>query len=278
MGDDVRVANLRAYVERAVTRIGRAAGYDLDDLTLRRSLAGLDQRERAEIHRWRREREPRRFLEGAMELLLAQRGHLTIVQVGANDGVVNDPLYDFAMRHKDATRLLLVEPQLDMIPHLKRNYDGHPDATIVQTAVGHEGTLTLHRIRPELARRYRGIVASGIASIDSDYVESKARRLLTGRTHHDPVEMIQVDSVPLRELLTEHEARGVDVILTDTEGFDDEVIYSADIGDVLPVLLAFESVMFDAERTRRIHSHLEAAGYRIVSTTTDDECAVLATW
>lgn len=43
----------------------------------------------------------RTALETAMAALLAAQGRIRVVQVGANDGVYNDPLHEFLMKHRD---------------------------------------------------------------------------------------------------------------------------------------------------------------------------------
>ena len=47
-----------------------------------------------------------------------------MVQVGANDGLLNDPLHSFLMKHRDRTEVLLIEPQTHLLPVLSKNYSG----------------------------------------------------------------------------------------------------------------------------------------------------------
>lgn len=55
---------------------------------------------------------------------------LNIVVVGANDGRVNDPIYDFAMKIPDRTNILLIEPNKLLLPYLQNNYSSHPSHQI----------------------------------------------------------------------------------------------------------------------------------------------------
>lgn len=274
------MSKLRRGLERAVSRIASGVGYDLGDLSHVRSLAGLPQAARASAHLERRRTQPRPFFDGVLETLHAQKGNLTIVQVGANDGVVNDPVFDFSVRHPDATSLLLIEPQPDMAAALHDNYRDHPAAVILDVAIGPPGQIDLYRIRPEAERSYRGIVASGIASRDPAHVERKAQTLLPGRrsARQGNVQRLSVESVSLTEAIRRSEFAGdVDVLVIDTEGFDDEVIYSAALGSaMLPAAILYETAHLDAVRLENLRSHLSEAGYSMTSVSEEDECAVLA--
>lgn len=64
----------------------------------------------------------RTALETGMAALLAAQGRIHVVQVGANDGAVNDPLHEFLMKHRERTEVLLIEPQPYLIPILADNY------------------------------------------------------------------------------------------------------------------------------------------------------------
>ncbi len=98
------------------------------------------------VLRWRLAPQP---LVDQLQQMLVPGAMINIVQVGANDGVINDPLHGFLKAHPAATRVILVEPQAALIPVLRQAYACHPGAVIVQAAVGPVGPLLLHRVRPE---------------------------------------------------------------------------------------------------------------------------------
>lgn len=81
--------------------------------------------------------------ESSLLALLSKTDQLNIVVVGANDGLVGDPIYDFVRMFPERTHLLLVEPQKELIPYLKENYSFHPDYTVFNGAVGSEKAQAL---------------------------------------------------------------------------------------------------------------------------------------
>jgi len=94
------------------------------------------------------------FLEVLLQGYLAAKGRMNLVQVGANDGRINDPIHAFVMRNRALTRILLIEPQPEIIPFLKQNYAAHPDAHIHQGAIGPDDNLRLFRVKPALWAAY----------------------------------------------------------------------------------------------------------------------------
>src|SRR5690606_20184347 len=76
--------------------------------------------------------------------LVAALGEVRIVQVGANDGAINDPIYGFVRKFADRTNILLVEPQEYLLPYLEENYRFHRQKTIFNGAVGPSGVLKLY--------------------------------------------------------------------------------------------------------------------------------------
>lgn len=114
-----------------------------------------------------------------MAALLAAQGRILVVQVGANDGVVNDPLHEFLMKHRERTEVLLIEPQPYLIPILADNYKDHPAHHIENVAVGERSQLVLYGIDerhwPECVPPYaegwpQYRAATGVSSADQDHV------------------------------------------------------------------------------------------------------------
>ena len=62
------------------------------------------------------------FIHGILlSLSMENKKKVKVVQVGANDGVHGDPLYDYTSKFADKIELLCIEPQLDTFSNLKKN-------------------------------------------------------------------------------------------------------------------------------------------------------------
>ena len=88
-----------------------------------------------EIRRWL----PAITLE-PLDLILACYGArgkmLTIVQVGACDGITNDPIFHHVAQ--GSVRAILVEPNPFAFDRLKKNYRDLQNVTLVQAAIGEQ--------------------------------------------------------------------------------------------------------------------------------------------
>ena len=77
---------------------------------------------------------------------------LFFVQVGAMDGVANDPIHKFVI--DKVWRGILIEPMPDMFARLQKNYEGCDGLTFVNCAVtDYEGQIEMTRIDPATAKQ-----------------------------------------------------------------------------------------------------------------------------
>lgn len=227
----------------------------------------------------RPERQPKGQLEertsyhSALLTLYAVKDRVRIVQVGANDGVINDPLYPVVSGLPGRTDILLIEPQRSLLPLLRSNYAFHPNPAIFNGAIGPTGVLALYAVREEFWGRFdvpyaKGWPAyrapTGIASANVEWVRGWVRRYIQDKSQADHA--VEQLTVPCKPLLKVMEIFGweasIDVLQIDTEGFDDQVIYASDIGHTLPALIHFE-VNMTANSYARLAAYLSGFGYII---------------
>ena len=206
---------------------------------------------------------------------------LHVVQVGANDGKHNDPIYPFMRTHAESTRILLIEPQDQLLPFLRSNYEWHPDALIVQCAIGSPNDFMLFGVREDCWAdcvvpyakpdwpAYRA--PTGITSASREHVASWVARYYRGtRTIDDVVVEIPCRSTPLAGVIEDTPfEEGIDLLQIDAESFDDEVIYHSNIPEVLPRMINFESASLTGHRATELSQFLGSEGYTLVPTGAD---------
>ncbi len=137
---------------------------------------------------------------------------VTFLQIGANDGVRNDPLYHWI--RDCAWSGCMVEPMPDFAARLRELHQQRPQIQIVEAAVAiTPGDPRLYRIDP--ARQNLPSWASGLATLDHARAVEAARSLGLGP------DALVAQSIPLitpRDLL--QHAVDPSVIVIDTEGLD----------------------------------------------------------
>ncbi|QFU74475.1 hypothetical protein EY643_01725 [Halioglobus maricola] len=208
----------------------------------------------------------------AVLALASQKGQLRICIVGANDGVNNDPIFNTIRNHlRDNSQLVLVEPQPYLLPILEENYKFHPDAQILNCAIGEGETLTLHAIQPDYWDQFTPAYSKGwpiyraplgVTSIYRENVTAWAKENCsdTNADIEPMVECIEVKSQTLSEVLQQANWKGgIDVLQVDAEGFDDEVIYSSNLDATRPSLIYFEQKLLGNRRWSSLRNHLEAS-------------------
>jgi FkbM family methyltransferase len=222
--------------------------------------------------------------------LLAQylsTGFRTIVQIGANDGMINDPIYQCVTANQHRNRILLIEPQENVIDALKTNYKTHPNSRILNCAVGAEPRLQLYRLKPELyesfQRRYlldspSYRVPTGFTSFSRQHVINHiAGNLPDHIACDDAIDVIDVACMTLINALKTigWEPDQVDVLQIDAEGGDYQVLQSCNLEIVRPTLLNFEHNHLSIDDYNRLVGWLGSLGYAIYRHSASDTMATL---
>lgn len=212
-------------------------------------------------------------LTGCLRHLLSSQDRLRIVQIGANDGRINDPLHALVATAPERIDILLVEPQPDLIPRLRASYAFHPAPGIFNGAVGQTGHLTLYTVRRECWPRLKTIdyaedwpeyrAPTGVTSARRDHVLRWLRtHLADPRQAEESIERLEVPCVDLPTLLARTGFPGPpDLVQIDAEGCDDDVIYNCGLDRHAPRLVRFEAKHLPDARFARLARYLGDLGY-----------------
>jgi FkbM family methyltransferase len=203
----------------------------------------------------RRERPPATF-ESIFQLVLAHyltcRPGATFVQIGACDGVSEDPAHDFV--RKGVFRALLVEPIPENFDRLCKSYEGAKNVVAARVAIGdQDGEIDLFKVK------------EGSASLDPYWARQLASfdrsHLMRHGVSSDEIEMVRVPCLTLSSLIERYHFDKIDILQVDTEGLDAEIVEMALRLPVLPECINFESVHLRAGTTRELFSRLQTHGY-----------------
>lgn len=201
---------------------------------------------------------------------LAREGSPFLIQIGANDGVTGDPVFDFIKRYQWAG--LLVEPLPDIFARLRDNYREAKHLTLANCAIGSAERMTLYRIS--------GNVKHGppwlhlLASFSRD-VLLKHKHYLPDLADHIVEE--HVPCVSFAELVKRHEVSRVDLLVIDTEGYDLEVLKLVDLHRFLPKIILVEQKHLAATALKEAQALLSLHGYALIDQG-DDILAVSKKW
>ncbi len=225
-------------------------------------------------------------LDATLHALVAKTGQINIVQIGANDGRFADPIFQFIKENTGRTRVVLVEPQPDVVKILEENYAFHPRKQVFQVAVGDPGTVvTMYRVSRDAWHDYvKGRKSSGgeprnatgVTSMSRDHVLFHLRKKFGSRRDDLDrfVEERRVPCMALQAILDQTSLFSeIDFLQIDTEGFDDHVVHGALESGLYPTVMNFESRHIPEERMRNLANRLEANGYRLLQWKRSDTLA-----
>jgi len=190
---------------------------------------------------------------------LKRRPDMFFVQIGANDGVLCDSLFEFVTRYRVPG--LAVEPLGDVFEKLKKNYAPYPWIRPVRTAIHRSSkSVDLHRIDPAKLKQV-GEWRIGTASLNPAHHKSFG-------VPDDAVITETVPAVTLGELVKQQHVPRVDLLQIDTEGYDAEILRMLDDLPSRPALIRFEHGLPDNIMTREVFlgitDFLLQRGYHVV--------------
>lgn len=196
-------------------------------------------------------------LEFIIAHLMLQKPDLFFVQIGANDGRSNDPLNAFINRFE--WRGVLLEPLPEVFAMLQQTYAGNPRLTLLNAALAEQdGTRTIYTIRQDdttFAKAHQFSSFSRAAVLrQTDWVPDVA----------DRIEEKSISCVSFDTVLREH-VRGetVDILATDTEGYDLAVLRMIDFSKMQPSIVCYEHVHMTKAQQNQAAELLLAQGYRL---------------
>lgn len=193
-----------------------------------------------------------------------KKGELfNFIQVGANDGVSFDFLYDFLVNRNSYG--LVIEPIKSYFEQLKYNYKDFPNIQPLQLALHPtEKKISIYRVDDAQLHKYPEWV-KGIASFDKQHLlkfNIAENNIITEIVDADNFNNIIEKEIPFN-------IQDIDYIQVDTEGFDYEVINMIDFGTVKPKIIKYESVNLSADKQVKLEKLFKTMGYYLFKEDSD---------
>lgn len=196
------------------------------------------------------------------------------LQIGANDGLINDPIYKFILRDKWTG--IRIEPL--PIPFKKLEYlHGRNHRVIpMQCLVADEsGEMEIYHLSFSDSRWATGLASLDKSNlqrqIDNGYVEKRAAKF-QAKLPADKSAWISSSSLKVAEinsLIRKEFPDGLDFLQIDVEGFDHKLIAALDLSAIKPGMLRFEHLHIPEEELKPCLDKLEKFGYRLLKSDMD---------
>ena len=203
-------------------------------------------------------------IEKLLELLFLNAGSLNMIQVGANDGVLCDPLH----KHIKSKKLkgIMLEPQSKVFERLKLNHKESKGLTFENVALGAEEAKTvLYKVKEEFVNQYKDL--GGVASFDRNHVLQELRSnqnkldLSSNGVIEDCIEEEKVDVTTYASLINKHDLTTLDLLMIDAEGYDFEAVTLFPFETLCPKSIVFEYKHLSKVQLQEIKVLLSKYGY-----------------
>lgn len=200
------------------------------------------------------------FLNMLLYKIIQKQGHVKYIQIGANDGIRFDPVFEFLRYNASKTNGLVVEPVEDYYNALVRNYSRFKKIITVHKAIHNtEKQLNIYRV----SKKHETLVpefALGIASFNPQHHKK------TG-IPEAYISSEKVNCISFQELLNTYEFWDANVLIIDTEGYDYEILKEIDFKHFKPFVIHFEHGLkthtMSVEQFNEITRLLSANNYQL---------------
>ncbi len=194
----------------------------------------------------------------------------TVIQVGANDGINNDPIHKFIKR--DKWNGVLLEPQREVFEkYLSRIYKKDKGIITLNAAIGERDAQTsLYKIGFSNARWATGLATFNKkvleGAFESGYVKAKSQEegIEIPKDSSKHIVEENIETISPKTLLSQYDLQKIDLLMMDTEGFDFEVIKMFDIATSKPNMIIFEHHHFDTDKNNEIKAYLNNHDYQTI--------------
>jgi FkbM family methyltransferase len=183
------------------------------------------------------------------------------LEIGANEGVVADPIHELVQKHSLSG--LLVEPLPDLFERLKVNYADQPRVAFERCAIGREdGEASLYRVRADAPFPHW---AHSIASFSRSHLIHQLNGNKSDVSNVEKfVEQVKVPCLTLLTLLRKHGIEKLTLLQVGTEGFDCEIVRMALEAGLHPAIINYAFVHATQQEQSDCKKSLMDAGYCFV--------------
>jgi FkbM family methyltransferase len=209
--------------------------------------------------------QPERFVNVGFDFILGHyllrrdpEAPFVFIEIGAFDGVTEDPIHDYVMRF--GWRGVLLEPQLRYFTALQETYRDRPELVLLNAALDRtSGTRTLYRIDdPDAPGMPEWAPETGSFLPDS-LLRNPGLPNVADRIVSEPVE-----TITFQDVLAHAGTDQIDLIQIDAECYDAEIIEMIDFDRVRPPIIRFEHEGLSRKQYRGVTTLLCSLGYSIL--------------
>jgi FkbM family methyltransferase len=159
-----------------------------------------------------------------------------VIQVGSNDGVSNDPLYESILKHK--RKSFLVEPIDYLADKLRLLHGGNSFVIVCEFAIHpNSNAVDFFHLSKDAQKQMGDLWKPWFDQIGSF---SRQHLIKHSPTIEPFIQKTSITCKTLNQLIVDNNVSSVSILHIDAEGFDLEVLRSMDLDKVKPHMIMLE--------------------------------------
>ncbi len=195
-------------------------------------------------------------------------GH--VIQIGANDGKSDDFLRNSI--NKD-TKVLLVEPIKSAFLDLKINYSNFTNVKFINKAIDiKKGKKKIYSVNPTNYDYYKKKYQSEDVSWLTVLASFEESHLINHGVKSNHIHSTDVDCTTFNDLITEYNFNKLDLLIIDTEGYDNVLLKNFVENTNLRPIIIFEWIHMKIDEAKNIIEILQANNYKFLKIDKDLIC------
>ncbi|SFU20701.1 methyltransferase, FkbM family [Algoriphagus locisalis] len=199
----------------------------------------------------------------------SKAGEFFVIQIGANDGITNDPIHKFIKR--DHWKGVLLEPQQNVFKdELSKIYRLDKGIHPICAAIGSEdGSQKLHKIAFCDSRWATGLASFSLDKLklafENGVVEKNCSKegIQIPENLEDRISYNEVPVISPKSLIKRFKIAKIDLLQIDAEGYDLEVIKIFDIAKTKPQVIIFENENLNPADLENCYHSLKSENYQL---------------
>ena len=187
------------------------------------------------------------------------KNEISVLQIGANDGMTNDPVREFIVRYKK-WHGHLVEPIPTHFAELKKNYRYISSNRVKFLKYGvsdKKDSIPIYQIKEEFIHQFPQY-AQQIASLNKSHLIAHFPSL---KHDDEKIEPLEIPVITIQELIDQYHIEHFDILCLDTEGLEYRIIMSFPFETTRPSILIYETLHLTPREKNSLYDHLKNKGY-----------------
>lgn len=164
---------------------------------------------------------------------------VNFIQIGANDGITNDPIQKYVKQLN--WKGILIEPIPSVFEQLKKNYHNTVDLAFENCAISNKNEKRMF---------YYFDYEEGYHTLSSFSLQTLKNHKIVRDEKKNQIKKAMIPCVTFDFIIDKYNIQKLDFLQIDTEGYDYKILQSIDFNKIRPEVIHFE------------HSHLKDRMYK----------------